>query len=118
MARSHRIQYPGAIYHVIARSDGGKIVFEIDDDRRVFLNRLGEVCGSCDWRMHAFQFRPGRLGGRQGTRETNRHDQGLVSSGDAIRKQRCDFLDVLCGHIGSVELEFFHGREGGKNCER
>jgi len=50
MARSHRIQYPGAIYHVIARSDGGKIVFEIDDDRRVFLNRLGEVCGSCDWR--------------------------------------------------------------------
>ena len=28
MARSLRFQYPGAIYHVMARGDGGKTVFE------------------------------------------------------------------------------------------
>jgi len=38
----------------MARGDGGKIVFENDDDRLVFLNRLGEACGSCGWRVHAW----------------------------------------------------------------
>jgi hypothetical protein len=28
MARPIRFQYPGAIYHVMARGDGGKAVFE------------------------------------------------------------------------------------------
>jgi len=54
MARQRRFQYPGAVYHVMARGDGGKIVFETDDDRLVFLSRLGEVCGSCGWRVHAW----------------------------------------------------------------
>ncbi len=54
MARPLRFQYPGAIYHVMARGDGGKSVFETDDDRLVFLKRLEEVCGSCGWRVHAW----------------------------------------------------------------
>jgi len=54
MARSLRFQYPGAIYHVMARGDGGKVVFQTDDDRLVFLSRLGEICGSCGWRVHAW----------------------------------------------------------------
>lgn len=54
MARPLRFQYPGAIYHLMARGDGGKAVFEIDDDRLVFLKRLEEVCGSCGWRVHAW----------------------------------------------------------------
>ena len=56
MARPRRFQYPGAVYHVMARGDGGKTVFENDDDRLVFLSRLGEVCGSCGWRVHAWVF--------------------------------------------------------------
>ena len=28
MARPTRFQYPGAVYHVMARGDGGKVVFE------------------------------------------------------------------------------------------
>ena len=40
MARPLRFQYPGAVYHVMARGDGGKMVFETDDDRLVFLKRL------------------------------------------------------------------------------
>lgn len=38
----------------MARGDGGKTVFETDDDRLVFLSRLGEVCASCGWRVHAW----------------------------------------------------------------
>ena len=45
MARPLRFQYAGAVYHVMARGDGGDAVFETDDDRRAFLSRLGEVNG-------------------------------------------------------------------------
>ena len=54
MARPLRFQYPGAVYHVMARGDGGKVVFQTDDDRLVFLKRLEETCGSCGWRVHAW----------------------------------------------------------------
>jgi hypothetical protein len=37
----------------MARGDGGKMVFETDDDRLVFLKRLEETCRSCGWRVHA-----------------------------------------------------------------
>ena len=30
------------------------MVFETDDDRLVFLKRLGETCNSCGWRVHAW----------------------------------------------------------------
>ncbi len=53
MARPLRFQYPGAIYHVMARGDGGKNVFETDDDRKAFVHRLGQVSGSHGWRVHA-----------------------------------------------------------------
>jgi len=38
----------------MARGDGGKAVFEGDDDRKAFLFRLGQVCGSHGWRVHAW----------------------------------------------------------------
>jgi hypothetical protein len=31
----------GALYHVMARDNGGDAVFVTDDDRKVFLHRLG-----------------------------------------------------------------------------
>ena len=52
MARVLRFQYPGAIYHLMARGDGSKTVFENKDDCEVFLHRLREACGSCGWRVH------------------------------------------------------------------
>lgn len=54
MARPLRYQAPGAVYHVMARGEGGKDVFEDDVDRAVWLERLGEVCGSYGWRVHAW----------------------------------------------------------------
>jgi hypothetical protein len=54
MARPLRFQYPGAVYHVMARGDGGKKIFESADDHAVFLSRLGEACESHGWRVHAW----------------------------------------------------------------
>ena len=54
MARPIRFQYPGAIYHVMARGDGGKAVFETDDDRKSFMFRMGQVCANHGWRVHAW----------------------------------------------------------------
>lgn len=54
MARPLRFQYPEACYHIMARGDGGKTIFEDDEDRKVFIARLGEVCGRCGWKIHAW----------------------------------------------------------------
>ena len=54
MARPLRYEAAGAIYHVMARGDGGRDVFETDWDRRDALQRLEEVCGSYGWRIHAW----------------------------------------------------------------
>ena len=54
MARPSRFQYAGAIYHVMARGDGGKDVFETDDHRRAFLFRLGQVGSSHGWQILAW----------------------------------------------------------------
>ena len=54
MARQPRFEYPGAVYHVMARGNGGDAVFVTDDDRKAFLHRLGQVCESHGWRIHAW----------------------------------------------------------------
>lgn len=38
----------------MARGDGGKVIFENDEDRKSFLFRLDQVCGSHGWRVHAW----------------------------------------------------------------
>jgi len=54
MARPLRFEYPGAVYHVMARGDGGKMIFDDDLDRKGFLSRLGGVCESHGWKVHAW----------------------------------------------------------------
>ncbi len=43
MARQWRIEYPGALYHVLSRGNGGQDIFLSDQDRHVFLELLQEV---------------------------------------------------------------------------
>ncbi len=38
----------------MARGNGGDAVFVTDDDRKAFLHRLGQVCESHGWRIHAW----------------------------------------------------------------
>ncbi len=54
MARKIRIQYPGAIYHVMNRGDRREEIFRDDLDRRCFLQTLQEACGKTGFQVHAF----------------------------------------------------------------
>ena len=54
MARKLRVQYPGAIYHLMNRGDRREPIFKDDADRRRFLETLGEVCARTSWQVHAY----------------------------------------------------------------
>ncbi len=44
MARKLRVEYPGAVYHVMNRGDRREEIFRDDTNRERFLETLGEVC--------------------------------------------------------------------------
>ena len=52
MARPLRIQYPGAVYHVIvmARGSHGQEIFQDNHDRQRFLETLGEAAAKVESR--------------------------------------------------------------------
>ena len=54
MARKLRVEYEGAIYHVMNRGDGGEAVFRDDEDRHGFVRALGEACEKTGWQVHAY----------------------------------------------------------------
>ncbi len=54
MARRLRLQYPGAIYHVMNRGDRREPIFHDDHDRTRFLETLEEACAKADWQVHAY----------------------------------------------------------------
>jgi putative transposase len=54
MARKVRIQYPGAIYHVMNRGDRRESIFADDKDRQRFLETLTETCEKTAWQVHAY----------------------------------------------------------------
>jgi putative transposase len=53
MARKLRIQYEGAVYHVMKRGDHQEDIFRSDQDRELFLETLNETCAKTDWQIHA-----------------------------------------------------------------
>src|SRR6516164_4121866 len=54
MARKVRVQYPGAIYHVMNRGDHREAIFRSNKDRVRFLETLTEACEKTDWQVHAY----------------------------------------------------------------
>src|ERR1700761_2559279 len=53
MARKIRVEYSGAIYHVMNRGDRREAIFRDETDHRLFLTALGEACGKTNWEVHA-----------------------------------------------------------------
>ena len=45
MPRKLRLEYEGAIYHVMSRGDRREPIFKDDADRKRFLETLAECCG-------------------------------------------------------------------------
>ena len=54
MARKPRIQFPGALYHVINRGNYRKDLFSMDGSGEAFESALHEVAVRCCWRLHAY----------------------------------------------------------------
>jgi REP element-mobilizing transposase RayT len=58
MSRKLRVEYRGAIYHVMSRGDRREPIFKGDSDRQNFLETLGEACVKTGWRVHAYCLMP------------------------------------------------------------
>ena len=58
MPRQLRIEYPGAIYHVMSRGDRRENIYLDDVDRQDFLKTLAEACQKTEWQVHAFCLMP------------------------------------------------------------
>lgn len=54
MGRRPRIEYYGAIYHVIQRGNNRKLIFVYDRDKGVLLEILSEVKEICDFKLYAY----------------------------------------------------------------
>lgn len=54
MARKLRIQYPGALYHVINRGNYRRDLFASAGEAQAFLDTLLEAKGLFGWRLHAY----------------------------------------------------------------
>ncbi len=54
MARKLRLQYPGAIYHVINRGNYRTLIFGDEKTKAAFETCLFEACGRCGWLLHGF----------------------------------------------------------------
>jgi len=58
VARKLRVEYPGAIYHVMNRGDRREDIFRDDADRKRFVETLGEACVRGGWQVHAYCLMP------------------------------------------------------------
>ncbi len=54
MPRKTRVEFAGAVYHLLDRGDRREAIFRDDRDREQFLTTLGQACGRTGWRVHAF----------------------------------------------------------------
>ena len=54
MDRKARVEFEGAVYHVLDRGDRREPIVNDDADRVRFLETLGEVCARTGWRVHAY----------------------------------------------------------------
>jgi len=54
MARKGRIEFPGAVYHLLDRGDRREPIVHSDKDRAAFVRTLEQACERAGWRIHAF----------------------------------------------------------------
>ena len=93
MARPLRIEYAGAIYHVMSRGNARQAIFRDDTDRQELLEDLEGTVVRCGWELFSFVFMPNhfRLFFRTPRPDLSRGMQRLLStyaSGYARRHRR------------------------------
>ena len=80
MARKIRVEYSGAVYHVLNRGDRREPIFKDDLDRHRFLETLGQACASArtSWAVHAVERRGWRSGQRTKRRKGDVQKVGIA----------------------------------------
>ena len=53
MGRKLSVEYPGAVYHVLHRSDRREDIFRDHGDRQRFVDTLAGACDKTGWQVHA-----------------------------------------------------------------
>jgi len=61
MARPLRIEYPNAIYHVLARDNAKQAIFHIEDDYRRMVDGLSKTVGRTGWEVFAYVWMPNHI---------------------------------------------------------
>jgi putative transposase len=56
MPRKLRVEYPGAIYHLMSRGDQRDDIFLDDVDPHDFIKTLAEACRRTGWQVHSYCF--------------------------------------------------------------
>ena len=97
MARRLRLQYPGAIYHVMARGNGRQDIVCDDVDRGRLQDELGKAAIRCRWQIYAFAIMSNHLHIVLKTPEPNlsRGMQTFLSGYANVWSRRHKF----CGHV-------------------
>lgn len=54
MARKPRVEFPGAIYHVLNRGNSRQELFETAGAAQAFVDRQWEVCEQKKWKLHVY----------------------------------------------------------------
>jgi len=54
MGRQWRIEFAGALYHILSRGNEGKDIFYDDEDRLLFLDTMAEMSERFDLNIHAY----------------------------------------------------------------
>lgn len=58
MPRTPRVEYAGAVYHVMCRGDRRERIVRDQEDYRWMERTLGEVCERTGWRIHSYVVMP------------------------------------------------------------
>ena len=86
MARRLRIQYEGALYHVINRGNYRRDIFETVGAAQAFLAVLDEATSRYGWRLHAYVLMRNHYHLALETPQTN------LGSGQGVRSHKSYFL--------------------------
>ena len=54
MPRKCRVEYCGAVYHIMSRGNRGERIYLDDVDRQDFIKTLAETCQKTGWQVHAY----------------------------------------------------------------
>ena len=55
MARKLRVEFEGAVYHVMNRGERRESIFLDDSDRQLFLETLTQTCEKTNGQVHAYR---------------------------------------------------------------